>query len=146
MTYVYEATVTKEPDGYILTFRDFPDIATDGDTIEEVCTHAVELLQLLIAGYLDDGVMVPHPTFSDHPDVIISAEVTDETIAETKCMSITEAAEYLGITQGRVSQLLDSGGLEQYNIGGRRMVTIASVNARKNGKASAGRPRKAVVA
>lgn len=142
MTYVYEAVLLHDPDGYQVAFPDFPGALTDGDTVEEACENAVEVLQLVIAEYIDKGNSVPKATFSDHPQLIIAAEVTDEIIAETKCMTISEASEILGVTSGRVSQLLNSGQLEPYQNGGQRMVTIASVNERLHSQHGPGRPRK----
>lgn len=61
-------------------------------------------------------------------------------------MTVSEAAEYLEVTPGRVSQLLSSGQLEPYMYGNTRLVTIASVNERLANKPEAHRPRKLAMA
>ena len=76
------------------------------------------------------------------PNHGVCIEVDDEFIRRSKCMSISDAAEELGVTPSRVSQLLSSGALETYRYGSKRLVTIASVEARKANKPPAHRPPK----
>lgn len=56
-------------------------------------------------------------------------------------MTISQAAQTLGITRGRASQLAKSGLLDSVEVDGRRMVTIASVNERKANPPAPHRPR-----
>lgn len=146
--YVYEAIMELCDDGdgsgpyYFARVPQFDDCFFSGKTVEEAVEGCAVELQLAIAYRLDNDEVLPKPVFSDPPQVVICVEVTDEFIAASKCVTIVEAAEELGITHGRVCQLLDSGDLEAYMHGGRRMVTIASVNERKRNNRGPGRPRK----
>lgn len=53
-----------------------------------------------------------------------------------------EAAEILGVTQGRVKQLVADGVLESVLVGRTRLIPVAAVEARRIAKPPAGRPRK----
>lgn len=145
MVYTYGANIAfDEEDGcWYVDFPAFPGELEAGDTVEEVVLGASELLYLLIAERIDDGLPLPDAVLDPLPKLVVSVDVTDEGIAATRCMTVTQAAEELEITPSRVSQLLSSGQLEAYVYGGTRMVTIASVNERKANKPPAHRPRKA---
>ena len=145
MNYVYEANIeySEEDRCWYVDFPDFDGEAyTDGETPEEAARNAAEALTLSICDFLDSGRPLPKATFHNPPRSIISVDVSDDTIAASRCMSVTDAAEELGVTPGRVSQLLSSGQLEVFEYGGTRLVTIASVNARLAEQPKAGRPRK----
>ena len=149
MHYTYEADIsyTEEDKCWYVDFPDFNGEAyTDGSTLEEAVQNAAEVLSLTLCAYLDEGRALPAATFHNPPLSIVSVEVNDADIALSKCMTITDAAEELGVTPGRVSQLLTSGRLEAFEYGGKRMVTIASVNERKNNKPAPHRPRLKVIA
>ena len=60
--------------------------------------------------------------------MVLCVEVGDGFIRESLCMTLAEAAEELGVSPGRVDQLLDSGQLVAAYPTGKRMVTISSVN------------------
>lgn len=73
---------------------------------------------------------------------MFTVEVTDEDIATSRCMTIKQAAEELGVSISRVSQLVTRGTLEAYEHNGDRLVTIASVNERKANPPAPHRPKK----
>jgi len=91
-------------------------------------------------------MILPQPVFKLSTDkvarVAIAVDVSSEFIARTKCVTVTEAAYELGVTRSRVSHMLDAGILQGIPYGNERLVTIASVNARKLTPRGAGRPRK----
>ena len=144
--YVYEASIERCDDGdgrgeyYHLRMAQFPGCFASGKTVAEAVEGCAVALQLTIADMIDNDEMLPKPVFSDPPQVVLCVDVSDDFVAASKCMTINEAARELGVTHGRVCQLLDSGDLETFMHGGRRMVTIASINARKAKKPKAGRP------
>lgn len=141
MDYTYSATVEQNEEGFFIDFPAFDGAAfADGDTLEEAAKSAATVLRLTIADYLDSGDELPRDSVIVAPYTFFTVEVSDDFIAESKCMTPSEAAEYLGISKGRVSQLLDSGVLETYMHGGRRLVTIASVNKRLANTPQPGRP------
>lgn len=145
MSYVYGGQIEKVDGSFLASIPAFPGCFGGGDTIADACRNASEALRLFIAEYLDGGTPLPPQIISTEPSVVFSVDVTDEFLASSKCMTVSDAAEALGISPGRVSQLLDSGGLEAYQHGGTRMVTIASVNARKNNKPAPHRPKQKTI-
>jgi predicted RNase H-like HicB family nuclease len=58
MTMKYAITLTKEDDGYVVTFPDLP-IVTQGDSIEEAQAMANDALDECLAGYINDGEDIP---------------------------------------------------------------------------------------
>lgn len=146
MRYSYEAVFDySAQDG--CWYVDFPafggEAYADGGTMADAISNASEVLELTLCAYLDDGIPLPAATFHEPPLSVISVDVSDEDIARSRCMSVGDAADELGVTPGRVSQLLSSGQLEPYMYGGTRLVTIASVMSRKASKPPAHRPSKA---
>lgn len=142
MSYVYEANFERDEDGFSVTFPQFPEGVSFGKDIVEAASNAAECLQLLIVGYLDEGKSLPSPEFSDPPQTILCVDVDEKDIALSKCMTVTQAAEELGVSRGRVSQLLSSGGLESFMYGTVRMVTIASVEERLSNPPEPHRPKR----
>lgn len=51
-----------EDDGYWLEFPDLPDTYTQGDTIGEVMTNAVESMELTLLHLLETGEDIPRPS------------------------------------------------------------------------------------
>ena len=142
--YIYEATITKEDDGYIVQFDDISAAYAEGDSLQDALKAAAETLKLVLAEYIDTGMKLPEPVFKLSTDnkfrVAITVEVTREFIELTKCVSVTEAARELGVTKSRVCHMLDSGILQAIPFGNDRMVTISSINARRANPRGAGRP------
>lgn len=146
--FVYEATLEKEEDGkYYVCFPEF-DESTTGEDIPDAVNMAGELLELTIADYLDDGRRLPEPRFRGNEDGLlrigISVVVDDELRKRVKCITQTEAAQELGVSLGRVSNMLSGGILQAVPFGNARLVTIASVNERKASPRGTGRPKKRI--
>lgn len=142
-TYIYEATIENIDGDWLVTVPAFGEDSGcygGGRTLRKAVLNASEALRLTIAGWLDGGRKLPSQTLHASTDVILCVEVDDAFVASSKCMTVKQAAEELGITAGRVSQLARSGGLDSVVIDGRRMVTIASVNERKRNPPAAHRP------
>ncbi|MDR1089091.1 MAG: type II toxin-antitoxin system HicB family antitoxin [Coriobacteriales bacterium] len=145
--FVYEAEfIPDEYDGYSVSFPQLPDAFTQGEDLIESVEMAAEVLELIIAEYLDEGKRLPAPMFYGHSDkvlrIAISVEITPEIVARTRCVSATEAAHMLGLSKGRVTHLLDAGILQAIPFGNDRLVTLASINERIRNPKTAGRPRK----
>lgn len=59
----YPYTVELQPEGtYLVQFLDFPEGFTEGATPEEANKFADEVLDLLIAAYVDEGKTLPTPS------------------------------------------------------------------------------------
>ena len=143
--YIYEVELEEnELGGYSASFPELPDAFTYGENLEETVDRAAEVLQLIIAEYLDEGKPLPKPVFRGSQEAFrlaISVDVSPELIERVKCMSVTEAAKALGVTKGRVAHMLDAGILRAIPFGNERLVTIASVNMRKTHPGKPGRPK-----
>lgn len=143
MFYTYEATFDREHEGgYTVAVPSFECMVAGGETVKEACENAAGCLQLVIADMLDNGEQLPEPTFSEAPQLVLCVEVSDSFIKESSCMTLSEAAVELGVTPSRVAQLLDAGLLTAAHPTGKRMVTIESVNKRKQTAPRRGRPSK----
>lgn len=130
MRYTYDAVIERDGDAYSVSFPQLPEAVTFGETREEAVRRASEALVLALAERIEDGGEIP-PQERAAEVLAVSVEVTGEDVERSKCMTIDQAAEELGVTPGRVSQLASAGKLQPVVFGRRRMVTIASVNARK---------------
>lgn len=143
MGYLYGVDLEQGEQGeWYASFPQFPGAFADGDTMQEAIGNAADVLRMFIAEYLDEGKPLPDSGIRDDTKAVISVDVSDSFRASSKCMTVSEAADALGVTPGRVSQLLTAGQLEPYMDGGTRLVTIESVNARLSSKPRTGRPRK----
>ncbi len=59
----YPYTVELQPEGtYLVQFLDFEEGFTEGGTPEDAAKFADEVLDLLLATYLDDGKALPAPS------------------------------------------------------------------------------------
>lgn len=139
MDYTYEGDIENVEGDWLVTFPQFDGTFGGGHTIDEACENAAEALRLRIASIVDERE--PLPRFHNPSRVVFTVEVDDKYVRRTACMTVSEAAEMLGISRGRVSQLLNLGRLDAVVIDGKRMVTIASVNARLAEDVKAGRPK-----
>lgn len=142
--YSYEAVFEYQAEdcGWLVSFPAFEGAVAFGKTVEAACDNAATVLRLFIAQALDDGMDLPEPTFHEPPRTIVSVEVDEAYRIRTSCVTITEAAAELGVTTGRVSQLVTQGVLCSLEFDGRRYVTIESLNKRKSSRRAAGRPKR----
>jgi excisionase family DNA binding protein len=141
MIYIYDAVIERDEDGYSVSFPQFPEAVTFGATREEASRRAAEVLVLALAERIEEGGEIPSQ--ERVAEVLsVGVEVTGDDIDKSKCLTIDQAAQELGVSAGRVSQLASSGKLTAVTFGKRRMVTIASVNERKANPSLPSRPRK----
>ena len=141
MNFTYEAIIEQDKDGYAVSYPQFPDAVTFGATREEALQRAAQVLVLTIAEYIEDGCELPAQQRVAEV-LAVNVQITGTDIDKSKCYTIEQAAEMLGVTTGRVSQLANTGKLQAVTFGKKRMVTIASVNKRKANPPSPHRPRK----
>ena len=145
--YMYEAEFKPNELGcYSVRFPQLPDAFTFGADLPEALERASEVLELIIAEYLDEGKRLPSPVVQGHSEStlrgIISVEVTPEMIVRSKCVTTSEAASMLGLSRGRITHMLNAGVLQAVPYGNDRLVTLASINDRLKNPRGAGRPRK----
>lgn len=141
MNYTYDAIIEEDEDGFSVSFPQLPEAITFGSTREEATRRAGEVLTLILAERIEDGT--PLPEQKRVAEVVsVNVEVSGEVIRKTKCCTVEEAAEKLGISASRVSQLASSGKLQAVQFGKKRMITIASVNERIANPPAPHRPKK----
>lgn len=132
MLYLYEIEVFKDDDYYIAVPFDFEG-ATEGFSKQECLEMAADLLTSEIQHRLMHRDNLPEPTIDNSPQYEgeIYSLAIETGIGSIPRMLKSEAARTLGISQGRVTQLVKSGKLETFSYQGREYVTKASVDARK---------------
>lgn len=141
MDYIYEAELEQVEGDWLCTVPKFEGAFGGGATVRKAVGNCAEALRLAIAEALDEGAPLPRATFHNPPRVVMCVEVGEHYVRESAYMTVKQAAEELGVTSGRVSQLLKAGQLEAVTVGGRRMVTIASVNDRLSNPPAPHRPK-----
>jgi excisionase family DNA binding protein len=150
MRFAYEIIVERDGDIYSMDVPDLPGCFTWGDTVEEVLRKAPDALETHVGSLLADGDEVPPAAF-DHTvgegDVlaVVSFEATTASVDAPSVMAST-AAERLGVSKGRISQLIKDGRLDGSRNGREVMVTVASIERIERNRRKAGRPRKLATA
>ena len=86
----------------------------------------------------------PHPPLGHEPlrGGTIVAIAVDASLAEVPAVTEKEAAERLGVSYARVSQLCHTGSLDSWTVGRTRLVSEASIELRLAQHPGAGRPRR----
>lgn len=132
MQYLYEVEIFKDGNFYIAVPFDFNG-ATEGFSKLECLEMAADLLTSEIQHRLMHRDNLPEPTIDNSPQYEgkIYSLAIDAGIDAIPRMLKAEAARELGISQGRVSQLIKTGKLETFLYQGKEYVTKASVDARK---------------
>lgn len=148
MKCIYQAVLTPDEDGYSVTVPDLPGCFTYGDTVEDALSMAADAMSTYVAALLADGKQPPAFTQHDCPKDARSIDVFFETdedyIIDGDVVSASRASEELGVSKGRVTQMLDAGILEGFRRGRRTYITVNSINARLEEAPKAGRPKKVI--
>ena len=112
--FTYPARLQKDKAGFFLvTFPDFPEAATDGETMEESLHNAADALEEAIAGRINRGDTVPRPgpvkTRQRRVPVPAQIAVKAALYMAVKEVGIknTELARRLGADEKEVRRLLD---------------------------------------
>ncbi len=144
MFVIYEFELFKGEEFYIAAPFDFGGGATQGKTLREVEQNAADWLKTSLDGYVIHEKSFPEPTYGNKPQhggtiLLVGIETGKEFIRR---MSAADAARALGVTRGRVTQLIKAGLLDTFELNGRTWVTTDSVEARLADPPRIGRPRK----
>lgn len=146
MLYVYEFELFKEEDGWILAFPFDFNGGTQGADVAEATEMAADWLKLEIEHRLMNGEDIPEATLGHEPlreggrILLVAIEASLDTVP---AVTASEAAELLGVSRARVSQMLKAGLLKGFRKGRDSFITRYSVDARLREKPKAGRPKKA---
>ena len=147
MLAVYEFEFFDE-DGHILAFPFDMEGGTQGRDPKEAAEMAADWLKGEMEHRLMAGAPLPEATFGNDPQHggRVGIVAVDANLDSIDTVSATDAAELLGVSKARVSQMLASGQLEGYRKGRATLVTLESVKARLADAPKPGRPRKAATA
>ncbi len=74
MQFIYPASLTPDPSGgFVVTFRDWPEAITQGETLEEALREAADCLEEAVAARIDDRGVIPPPSVTlpeEHPTAV----------------------------------------------------------------------------
>ncbi|MBS5450439.1 MAG: hypothetical protein KHY83_06715 [Coriobacteriia bacterium] len=121
------------------TFPQYNHMATSGDTLEEAMRLAQDCLRLEALTRLDDGESGAVEAQHVGEVRVLSVEVNEEELAESKCLSRAEAADLIGVSRQRVGQLVRDGRLATRMVGASEMVTKLSAMAYRDSVRGPGR-------
>lgn len=148
MRFTYEGVfISRKDGGFDAEFPDIAGCSTFGDDLDDAIESAADVLESFLALALSEGVELPHPTLH-HPlplekkgfCVLVSVEVDPDSAVPVR--TTAEAAEMLGVSTGRIRQMIRTGILERRKEGRDNLVTLASIEERLDSPRAAGRPRK----
>ena len=143
MVYVWEFEFF-ESNGHIDAFP-FPPFegGTFGDDFTDAVESAVDWLGCMVEDHLMNGTELPEMEFGHKPEqggTVIAVDV-ERKLEDIPAVTASEASRMMGVSTARVAQLVKSGYLDSWKVGGTRMVSLASVKARIESDPKPGRPR-----
>lgn len=143
MVYVYEFELFESEQHYLVYPFDLPG-GTQGESIQDAAAMAADWLKLELEHRAMHGIDFPKATFGNllqhgGERLLVAVEAGRETIPR---VTQADAARRLGVTPGRVSQMVAANKLESFECDGRTWITLQSVEARLAEKPHPGRPRK----
>lgn len=118
--------------------------ATEGYDFEDAVRMAADWLKETALGYLmsdEEWPDLPLGTSAAHDGRMITIAV-ETSLEQIPSMTAAEAARTLGVSAARITQLCKAGYLESWKVGGTRMVSVDSVEARAEEERKAGRPKR----
>ena len=133
-----------ESEGAILALPFGLEGGTEDPTTEEAAAMAADWLRGEVEHWLMTGTRLPSPPLGNVPlrggrVCIVGVSCSLEAI---DTMTASEAAQALGVSRPRISQMIKSGRLEGFTRGHATFVTTASVRARLAEPPRPGRPRR----
>ncbi len=114
MEFIYPAKIQKDALGkFLVTFRDIPFAATEGETAEDAVTQAADCLEEAIASCIDDSEPIPQPSKPKRGEdqIILHAQTAAKAalyIAVKKSgISNSELARRINVDKREVRRMLD---------------------------------------
>lgn len=134
MRFIYEALVMIDFDGsYYAFLPDMPACSARADSYENALYTLADYAEGELSSMLCAGVQPPSPTYGRTGDAtygVATMVLSASDAANYQVMSAIQAADALGVSQARVSQMLKSGILHGYKTGRDSWVYVASVEER----------------
>ena len=99
--------------GYVVTCRDLPELATQGESIDDALEQAADAMDEVFATYLTDGLDLPPPSKAKRREHLVAPPA--ETVAKAALyvamrqagISKVQLAKRLGVDEKEVRRLLD---------------------------------------
>lgn len=140
--YVYEFEIIKGEE-YLLAFPFDFEGGTQGKDEKEIAEQAADWLKTEIEHRLMHEIEIPEATFGNTPTdggrvMIVAIDASLDTV---NTVPAYKAAEMLGVSRGRVSQMMSNGLLDGFKRGRDAFVTTESIAARKKDTPPAGQPK-----
>lgn len=106
---------------------------TFGDDFNDAVESAADWLMCMVDDSLMNGTELPSVTLDHEPKNggKVVAIAVSRSLSDIPAMTAEDAARELGVSGARVAQLCEEGLLDSWADGARRMVSRASVEARK---------------
>ena len=133
-----------EEDGYVIAEPFGLGAGTFGEGREDALESAADYMRVAIEDMLIKGETVPEATLGNpaqHGGMVVVLAV-DCSLDRVDAVTAAEAARILNVSRARVTQMCESGRLQSWKDGAKRMVTRDSIKARLEEQPKAGRPRK----
>lgn len=145
MFFIYEFEVFEDEGWFLAVPFDFVG-GTQGETFAEACEMAADWLRVECEYRAMHDEDFPTATFGNEPRhggtvLVVGVEAGRDTVRK---VTASEAARRLGVSPGRVTQMIAANQLEAFREGRRTWVTIDSIEARLAESHPAGRPRLAL--
>jgi antitoxin HicB len=111
LRYAFPATIERDGSGWMVTFDGLPG-GTCGDTREEALARAQDLLVTVLAGFVEEGVPIPHPGNERGPIMINVPALTTAKLALHDAMleqkvSNVALGRRLGLDEKTIRRLRD---------------------------------------
>ncbi len=143
--YVYGAVIRESETGeWWAEIPDLPGCFGQGSSFMEAVSSISDALETHLASLVDYGLVPPEPRAVEADDgrvVYVYANTDGATLGEPE-VSAAEAARMLGVSPGRVSQLIAEGKLRALRSAVGTTVALASIEAYQKNRRTPGRPRK----
>jgi len=90
---VYAAKIEQEDDAFVATFRDLPNVFTQGDNYEEALSNAQEALDLLLLDMANDDIEIadPMPCEAGEISVTVNPDVATLVLLHKDKINLTSA-------------------------------------------------------
>lgn len=114
MQFIYPAILTSDPSGgFVVSFRDWPEAITQGETLDEALQEAADCLEEAVAARIDDRGEIPAPSASQPEEQPVAVPIQTAlkaalflAVRETG-IGPSELARRLGINEKEARRLLD---------------------------------------
>lgn len=147
--YVYGAIIRPSDDGeFWAEVPDLPGCFGQGTSFMDAVESISDGIETHLAALAECDMPIPpsKPISSDDGEAVYVYANTDGFKLGVPTVSAAEAARMLGVTPGRVSQLISEGRLVAQRSAEGTQVTLESIKTLKASPRKAGRPKKAAMA